>query len=71
MKYFLRKLSLNEFSRFPDLQIIVPHSFSYVADIQWICYASLPDYSDRIAQESHLNSLSHQKTDLLLMHSGC
>ena len=29
------------------------------------------DYSDRIAQESHLNSLSHQKTDLLLMHSGC
>ena len=41
MKYFLRKLSLNEFSRFPDLQINTESIL-------------LPGYSDRIVQDFHL-----------------
>ena len=45
---------INEFSRFPDLQVIMVFpAFSHIG-MQWHFEVHLPAYSDRIAQDLHL-----------------
>lgn len=67
---FTRKFYLIKLSRFPDLWIIAL-LLLLVPNVQWINEVSLLNYSDRIAWDSHPNSLFINAVAVSMMHLIC